>query len=272
VLSRGRAQGVTFVASSSTFSGSGGSDEFTSGVGGFFDLLAKRSKLLVAVGVLVVIAIAVLALLSSQNEQKADAARGALFLAEKSLDTQLEAIAKATVPAPAPVKTKDGKTMTPPVTADAIQFKKLDVDTQLADGVTKLKAVAQDFSKTHAGYEAMMLLGKTYLNHGNATSAAEWFQMAAKNSPTPLDRALTWQSLAYAYENGAKYKEALQAYDSALKSEQPLIKADVLLGEARVYEEMNTPAQAKEKYDLVIALFPNTPSAKQAELFKARLK
>ena len=181
------------MSSSSTYSGpdsTRGTDEFTRDVNGFFDLLAKRSKLLGALAVLVLVLAAVFAVIANQNEQKSDAGRSALYLAQKSLDTQLETIAKAS----APVAAKDSKDAkdkkaTPPVSAEAIQFRKLDVDTQLADSISKLKAVATDYAATRSGFDAMLLLGKTYLNHGNAAEAAEWFQKSTAHAPSTLDRA-----------------------------------------------------------------------------------
>lgn len=266
------------MSSSSTYSGpdsTRGTDGFTRDVNGFFDLLAKRSKLLMALGGLVLILAAVFAFVANQNEQKSDAGRSALYLAEKSLDTQLEAIAKASAPA-APVgpgaKDAKDKKATPPVTADTIQYRKLDVDTQLADGISKLKAVATEYSGTRSGFDAMLVLGKTYLNHGNAAAAAEWFQKSTAHAPTALDRALALESLGYAQENEGKYKAALDAFDESLNVGEAGLKGDLLLSKARVYESMKNPAQAKATYDLVLGQFPNSEYSKLAELFKARLK
>ena len=264
------------MSSSSTYSGpdsTRGTDEFTRDVNGL-DLLAKRSKLLMALAGLVLILVAVFAFIASQNEQKSDAGRSALYLAEKSLDTQLETIAKASAPAASVTTAKDAKDKkaTPPVTAETIQFQKFDVDTQLADSISKLKSVATEYSTTRPGFDAMLILGKTYLNHGNAAAAAEWFRKSAAHAPTALDRALALESVGYAHENEGKYKEALDAFDESLNVGEAALKGDLLLSKARVYESMKNPAQAKATYDLVLGQFPNSEYSKLAELFKARLK
>ena len=260
------------MASSSTYDPTKGTDEFTRDVNGFFDLLAKRSKLLFVLAGGILALIAVFTYVASQKEQKSDAGRNALFLAEKSLNTQLEAIAKASAPAPVVAKDAKDKKPAPPVTAESVEFRKLDVDTQLADGISKLKAVATDYATTRPGFDAMLKVGKTYLNHGNAAQAAEWFQKATEHAPASLDRAFAFESLGAASENEGKYKEALDAYDQALNTGEATLKADLLMNKARVYESMSNPAQAKTTYDLVLSQFPGTEQSKMAELFKARLK
>src|SRR5437899_1374839 len=121
---------------SSTLTTPKGSDEFVSEVTSIFDIMAKHSRALIAVAVLVVFVAAGIAVMASHNEQKSDAGRNALYLAQKSLDTQLGALAKASAPTPDVAKDKKAPA---PVGPDAIMFKKMDVDTQLTDGISKLK-------------------------------------------------------------------------------------------------------------------------------------
>jgi tetratricopeptide (TPR) repeat protein len=256
----------------------GKNDEFVSEVTSFFDVLAKRSGLLVGVGIGVLVVAGVLAFVASHNEEKSDAGRSALYLAEKSLDTQEKALAKTLAPAAAPevpTSAKDKAVPKKPVQdlgADAIAFQKMDVDTQFADSVAKLKATANDYSSTRAGFDAMLILGKLYLNHGDSAKAADWFSKSTQHAPASLDRALAWNSLGYAYENDSKYKEAITAFDQALGTGDAAIKGDVLLSKARVASEMNDTATAKSVYETISKQLPNTEYSKQADLFKSLLK
>jgi tetratricopeptide (TPR) repeat protein len=255
-------------------SAKGKNDEFVTEVTSFFDVLAKRSGVLIGVGVGVLVAAGVLAFVSSKNEQKSDAGRSALYLAEKNLDTQEKALTKILVPAPVATAAPKGTAQKPPqdLGTEAIAYKKLDVDTQFADSVTKLKAVATDFSGTRAGFDSMLVLGKLYLNHGEPAKAAEWFSKSTEHAPASLDRALAWNSLGYAYENDTQYKEAMSAFDQALSVGEATLKGDLLLSKARVAEEMNDSATAKTVYDQIQSQLPNTDYSKQAELYKSRLK
>jgi len=252
----------------------GKNDEFVSEVTSFFDILAKRSGLLVGVGIGVLVLAGVLAFVSNKNEQKTDAGRSALYLAEKSLDTQEKALTKTLAPAPEVKSAAKDATKKPAqdLGTEAIAYRKLDVDTQFADSVSKIKAVATDFSSTRPGFDAMLVLGKLYLNHGEPAKAVEWFSRSTEHAPTALDRALAWNNLGYAYENDTKYPEAMGAFEQAFKTGESTIKGDVLLSKARVAEAMSDQGTAKAVYEQILNQLPNTEYSKQAEFFKSRLK
>lgn len=249
---------------------------FNHSVNSFFDQLAKHWRILAGLGVLLLIAAAVIAVAASHQSQKSDAGRNALYLAERSLDTQMLNMAKAEMPAApvAPKDTKDAKAApkAPQPNVDALLFRKMDVDTQFSDGVSKLKAVAADFTGTRPGFEATLLLGQLYLNHGDSAKAAEWFTKATEGAATPLDRALSWESLGYSQENQGKYKEALDAFEKALNIGEATIKGDLMMAKARSFESLKDTKQAQATYDQIEKDLPNTEYAKLAELYKARLQ
>ena len=255
---------------SSTFSSSKSGDEFVSGVNSFFEFLAKRAKLFVVLGVVVLIGAAIFAFNANRKSEKTDQGRNALYLAQKSLDTQLLALAKAAAPAPPATATPAVKAA--PVDPETIAFQKMNVDTQFADAIGKFKAVAADYGSTRPGLEAMLILGKLYLNHGEPQKAEDWFRQATEHGQSGLDRASSWANVGYADENQAKYKEALDAFDKAFAVGEGFAQGDLLLSKARIFEEMKDNVQAKATYEQIQSLLPNTEYAKLADSYKSRLK
>jgi tetratricopeptide (TPR) repeat protein len=117
-----------------------------------------------------------------------------------------------------------------------------------------------------------MLLGKLYMDHGQASKAQEWFVKSTDSAPTKLDKALAWSSAGYANENDSKYKEAIDAFDKALAQGEGVIKGDVLMGKARSYQALKDTNQAKATYDQIVSQLPETEYAKSAANLKARLQ
>jgi tetratricopeptide (TPR) repeat protein len=259
---------------SSTLSSSKNGDEFVSGVNSFFEFLAKRARLFVALGVVVLIGSAIFAFNANRKSEKTDAGRNALYLAQKSLDTQLAVLAKAAAPAApsTPASKGSAEKAAKPADPEVVAFQKMNVDTQFADAVGKFKAVAQDYGSTRPGLEAMLILGKLYLNHGEPQKAEEWFHQAVEHGQNGMDRASAWSNVGYADENQNKYKDSLDAFDKAVGMGEASLKGDLLLSKARVFEELKDNAQAKSTYEQIQSLLPNTEYAKLADSFKSRLK
>ena len=137
-------------------------DSFLSSVTGVFQGLSDHNRIILSiVGALIMIGSAT-AFFINRNEHQNRNARDALYLAEKSLETE----------------SKD------------LSFKKVDVDVRFAESVKKLKAVDQDFSRTRPAYEARVKLGNLYFNHGDFEKALPWFQKAADTAPEKLAKAL----------------------------------------------------------------------------------
>lgn len=233
----------------------------------WLEVLSKNSKAVITVSTIVLLGTTIWAWVSAKNEQKSDSGRNALYLAEKSLTSRLESLAKAEK-----LVTPTGKdAKAPSPGADSVMFKKLDVDTSLGEAVTQFKSIAAVYAGSLPGFEATLELAKLYLNHGNPAQAAEWFTKATQAAPTSLDRALAWQSLGYAFENQAKYKEAVDAFDHALGAGETAVKGEILMSKARAQESLKDVNQAKSTYDQIISQLPNTEFSKLATLYKSRL-
>jgi TolA-binding protein len=237
----------------------------------FFDALASRPSFLI--GLLVAVAVAVLATVLYLNKQDArnTASSSALFQAEKAQEEESKAIASAKKPA-APESAKNGKVAAPKADAeDAVEFEKVDVETKYAQSIQKLKAVVDQYPGTRAAFEARMSLGSLFYNHGEPAKAAPWYEQAAQGAPKSYDRAISLSSYGYALENSGKYQDALTAYQKALGIGESSLKGDLLLSVARSYELLKDNAKAKSTYEQVISQLPNTEQAKTAELLKSQL-
>jgi tetratricopeptide (TPR) repeat protein len=261
-----------------------GSDEFTVGVNSFFDILQKNIKAVIILAIVVVLGAAGAAIVMNHKAVETDQGRNALFSARKDLDQELKKLAEAKAPAVKTAANLDnkaqksakspadkGETKAPEVSADAVLFDRFDVDATLGNSVKEVEAVSVAFPHTRPAYEAMMVLGKLYLDHGQPEKALTWFQKATDNSSS-LDKALAWSSVGYAQENLSKYKEAIAAYDQALNQGEPVIKGDLMMGKARSYQAIPDLNQARATYDQIISQLPNTEYSKTAESLKARLQ
>ncbi len=233
--------------------------------------LSQSTRLIIgALAVVIVIGVGA-TLLYERNSARTEKANDSLFTAQKTLEKELQAIAKAEAPTP-PKPTGKTPDQTPPAPgADTVIFKKMDVDAKLPESIKKFQAVIQEFPGTRAAYEAQMALGGIYLNHGTPAKAASWYEQAAKGAPSGFEKASAYSALGYAHENSNKLPEALSAYETAINQGEATLKGDLLMSKARVLELMKDSAKAKTTYDQVIAQLPNTEYAKNAEIYKAQL-
>ncbi len=273
-----------------------GKDGFFSTLYRFFDGLGHHTTgLAIAVGVVIAIGVA-FSMFSSRREVRSQAAKGAYFLAQQSLENELKAEAgvkespqEAAPPAAdktpltkeqkeakakeeaAKAKAKSDQDVANAKLMETVAFKKLDVDAKFPQATQKLKALIQEYSGTRAAFEAQMTLGTLYFNHGQAAQAATQFQSAVSAAPAPLEKALALSSLGYAHENAAKYNEALEAFNQAANLGEGAIKGDLLLAVARCQEALNDTTKARSTYDQIISQLPDSEAAKSAQIFKARL-
>lgn len=177
---------------------------------------------------------------AQHREARNEAARNALYLAEKSLE-------------------KDAKATAGPV------------ETQYADSIQKLKGVESGFGSGRAVFEARLKLGDLYLNHGDPNQASTWYIKAVDVAPGRLEKGLALSALAYAQENLEKPNEALQSFQKALNLGEASLKGDLLLGIARCYSAMQDSAKARSTYDQILTDLPNTEYSRTAEILKNRL-
>lgn len=243
-------------------------DSLMTALNRFFDQLFKSSRNLAILGAVLLLFIGAGSFFMSHRESKTAQARNALFLAEKSLEKELKAL--ATLYAPKPTASLSPAQAAPRV--ESVLYKKVDVSTHFPETVKKLKEIIESYSGTRAAYEAQLTLGALYYDHGNPTEALNWFVRALSNAPSTLERATTQLAVGHAQEDLANYPVALQDYEAAIKTDHPAVKGDALLSMARVHELLKDTQKAKGVYDQIISQMAGTEYAKTAEIRKSQLE
>lgn len=201
---------------------------------------AQTKPVLIILGIVLVI-IGLTSFLLNQKESRQGAAQTALYLAMKSVAQETKATTTGAV---------------------AVRFK---------TSIDQLSKVSHDFSGARAAYEAELKLGDLYFDNGEAASSIKWYESATRSAPRGFERMLAFYALAYAYEATQKYPEALKSLEKAQNQGEGL-KAEILLSMARVHGLMKDNGKAISTYDQVIAQFPNSEYARDAETQKSFVK
>lgn len=209
-------------------------DAFVSRASIIFHWIHENFRVLVGMIVIIAIIVAGYLLYSKQQTTKAEKASSALYLAQKNVLSAQEKLSQS--------------------------------ETE------KMQKVLDEYSGSHAAYEAAMWLGDFYFDRGNSKVALDYYQKALKSAKARALKAGVFQSEAYAYENLKQYDKALEALQQVLLLDIKPLKADILLSMARVYELKTDKVKALEKYNQVLVEFPNTSAAKSAEIHKVRLE
>jgi tetratricopeptide (TPR) repeat protein len=255
-------------------------DDFVVALREFFAGLFKHTRaILVVLGALFAAGLA-FAVIANQREERAEAGRNALYKARATLEKELKDLAVALAPpTPAPASEKKGKDADkkpdptpPPPGPETVAFRKFDVDAKLAGGLKGLQAVTAEFGDTRAGFEAKLMLGDLYYDHGHPAKAVQWYQAASEAARAGLEKAMALSSLGYALEGSGKAAEAAATFEKALDLGEAGLKGDLLLSVARAHELAKEPAKAKAAYDRILSQLPNTDHAKTAESLKAQLE
>jgi tetratricopeptide (TPR) repeat protein len=252
-------------------------DGFVSTVGRFFSSMNNHTTGLIAALVGLIALGVVAGVWMNRIEAKTEAARNALYLAEKAMGTELKAVAeKVKVPSASPQKNQkkdqDSALALQSAQMESASIQKLDVDSTFPEAVKKFKAVENEYGGTRAAHEARLKLGNLYYNHGDYGKAVAWYEKAVSSAPGNFEKTLALSALGYTYENLGKPSEAVQTYQKALNLGEGGLKGDLLLGMARSYEALHDTAKARSTYDQILSELSGTDSAKSAEVYKSWLQ
>ena len=225
----------------------------------------------------------------SQREARNETAREALFQARQALSAEQETLVKAAaekLPKPKPdkadkdkAKPENDKLESDPRLEQAamdLSNKKLDVDSTYLTAVPKLKAVMDAHPGTRAGFQATMLLGELYFQHGDFAKASGTFARALDHAPKSLDRLIASYALGFAQEGEAKFTEALTSFKTAereLASHPDFrFREEIWLAIARMTEKTGDQAGARAQYEKIRSEHPGSAAAKTAALYLSGLK
>ena len=245
-------------------------DAFLSKGRRLMESLSKRGALLGGVALAAALAVALGVWALARRDTHEATAANALYSAQKTLDAELKKVASELVPLPKADPKK--KEASPPPGAEAIAFKRFNVEAKLPEGLQALQNVAQTHPSTRAGFEASMKIGDLHFNHGDATQALDWYQKGVDHARNSLQKAFSWSAVGTVNENLGKSAEAMAAYEKAWASKEASLDGEVALALARVQQTSGNSSAAKATYEKILKDLPNTEYAKTAESFKARLK
>ena len=240
-------------------------DEFMRLSREFFDRLSKkRSTVYGAIAALIGLGVAV-GFYWNHQEHHLSNGRNDLYQARQTLARELQALTPGGASAATDADKKSGST------PSSLLYTKMDVDAKLAGARDALAGVAKNYQGTRISYEAYLDLGDLYLNHGDGVKAAPYYKQAVGVAPSLFEKALALESVGYAHEGAAAYKEAIQAYEQALNLGQATLKGDLMLAMGRCHELLGQKAAALSVYEKVLGDLPNTDFARLAEARKSQL-
>lgn len=141
----------------------------------------------------------------------------------------------------------------------------------LAQGVSALNAVIDDFGGTLAAHQAVLLLNEVRLSEGQAALAAQELQRYAPSAP-PQFRPQAFRLSGVAWENTGNPARAAEAYSrAAAGTRRTLLGSRLLLDAARAYTAAGDTVSARSMLERVLEEHPDAPSAVEARVRLAEL-
>lgn len=134
-----------------------------------------------------------------------------------------------------------------------------------APQVDALAKVAEDFGRTAAGREAMLLLGNRWLKEGNSDNALRWFDEAADRAKSyAILKTYALHQIGYLHAQAGDWEEAAQAFSRAAKTKGNVINMRSSYEEARCLEELKKFDDARSLYEKIVASSDNSAQAVKA--------
>jgi tetratricopeptide (TPR) repeat protein len=138
--------------------------------------------------------------------------------------------------------------------------------------IKKLEEIGKDFSGTKAAFDAQVTVGHLYYQKKDYNRAAVAYQTALDKGNFPqVFRPLIQESLGYALEQKGDLQQAAKVFSEITGSKETLLKEDVFLSLARVYEKMKKTAEAKSTYQAFLKSFPKSIYASMVKERLARM-
>ncbi len=117
-----------------------------------------------------------------------------------------------------------------------------------------LEEVADDYTSTPAGREAMMALGDQFFARGDFQAALEKYEELQEHSAVPLMKVAALHKVAAAQRALGKLDDAAKTYLTAAAYPKNLNKADSFYQAAGCYEELKQYDEAAKLYKKVMEI------------------
>lgn len=131
---------------------------------------------------------------------------------------------------------------------------------------SELSQVVENYSGTRAAQEAQLLLSEVRMAQGQGQQAIDLLTRFAP-SAGPHFRAQAYGLLGVAYENAGQFKEAAEAYETAVVyAEYAFLKAQYLSDAGRSWTAQGDTAKAVAAYRTITSKMDSTATVGEAEV------
>lgn len=139
-----------------------------------------------------------------------------------------------------------------------------------ADGRSGLLALARDYGSTNAGNLARFYAADALYRLGEYDQALELWQAFDSDDPMLAAAALAGQ--AAVYENKGEHERAAELYRRAAdRYDNPVVTPQYLLRAGRNYEAAGNLEAARRMYEAIRERYPESAQATEAEIALARI-
>jgi tetratricopeptide (TPR) repeat protein len=139
--------------------------------------------------------------------------------------------------------------------------------------IKQLEALVKDYPPTKAAFASWVTLGQLYYQKKDFPRAA-WAYRSALNQGKfpPSFKVLILEDLAYAYEEQGDLQQAAKILSELSREKENLMKEDILLSLARVYQKMGKSQETKATYQKFLQSFPKSTYVPMVKDLLGRLK
>jgi tetratricopeptide (TPR) repeat protein len=133
-----------------------------------------------------------------------------------------------------------------------------------AEGLERLSNLVEEYNSTESGELGLLYLGKNFSRlkrYGEAIERYEEF--LSLDGSNALYRSIALLSLGSAYQSEKNYAKAAECFRELTQMEAGFLRADSILAQARVYEEMEQPQEALAAYKDFLEQYPDSSESNQ---------
>lgn len=138
---------------------------------------------------------------------------------------------------------------------------------KLGQAIELYQRIIEEYPRTPSAPRAMYLLGDAYMDQGESDRAIRVYRDFVATYPDQdLLLGLAYQRLGYAYLKSDDREEAAKAFSAVVDIPEALNKDVALFELGKLEEAQSRPEAALERYEQLIARYPNSPLSSEARL------
>lgn len=138
---------------------------------------------------------------------------------------------------------------------------------KLGQAVELYQRIIKEYPRTPSASRAMYFLGDAYMDRGEFDRAIQIYRDFVATYPDQgLLLGLVYQRLGYLYLKSEDREEAAKAFSAVVDIPGSLNKDVALFELGKLEEAQSRPEAALERYEQLVARFPNSPLSSEARL------